>query len=139
MNELKLNPNVEEYSINGGAVVLRFNPFDSGFIERFNDAFKDLSETQDEFAKAASLDDEAFFQTANATDKKMRGVLNELFGEDICTPIWGNMHVTALSEGLPLWFNLMMALIDEIDNSRKNVPTVRSARLDKYTAKYLKK
>ncbi len=67
------------------------------------------------------------------------GVLNELFGEDICTPIWGKTHVTALSEGLPLWFNLMMTLIDEIDNSRKTVPAVRSARLDKYTAKYLKK
>lgn len=33
----------------------------------------------------------------------------------------------------------MMSLIDEVDNSRKSVPTVRSARLDKYTAKYLKK
>lgn len=33
----------------------------------------------------------------------------------------------------------MMSLIDEIDKSRKSVPDVRSARLDKHTATYLKK
>lgn len=139
MNEIKLGSNIEEYSINGGKVILRFNPFDSGFVEKFNTAFEALSKMQDEFAKSVNLEDDEFFKTAKATDEKMRGVVNELFGEDICTPIWGNMHVTALSEGLPLWFNLMMSLIDEIDNSRKSVPAVRSARLDKYTAKYLKK
>ena len=39
MNEIKLGSNIEEYSINGGKVILRFNPFDSGFVEKFNTAF----------------------------------------------------------------------------------------------------
>ena len=102
--------------------------------------FKALAEAQSELAEAAkNADDETFFDASAATNTELRGILNDLFGEDICTPIWGTMDLTALSDGLPLWFNFMMALIDEIDANMENVKDIRSARLDAYLAKYKKK
>lgn len=139
MKNINTGAKVEEYNIDG-KIVLRFNPADATFVKNFNAAFKALAEAQSELAEAAkNADDEAFFDASAATNTKLRGVLNDLFGEDICTPIWGTMDLTAISDGLPLWFNFMMALIDEIDVDMKNIKAVRSARLDKYTAKYVKK
>lgn len=139
MKNINTGAKVEEYNIDG-KIVLRFNPADATFVKNFNAAFKALAEAQSELAEAAkNADDEAFFDASAATNTKLRGVLNDLFGEDICTPIWGTADLTALSDGLPLWFNFMMALIDEIDADMKSVKDVRSARLDAYLAKYQKK
>lgn len=139
MKNINTGAKVEEYNIDG-KIVLRFNPADATFVKNFNAAFKALAEAQSELAEAAkNADDEAFFEASAATNTKLRGILNDLFGDDICTPIWGTADLTALSDGLPLWFNFMMALIDEIDADMKNVKDVRSARLDAYLAKYQKK
>lgn len=139
MKNINTGAKVEEYNIDG-KIVLRFNPADATFVKNFNAAFKALAEAQSELAEAAkNADDEAFFDASAATNTKLCGVLNDLFGEDICTPIWGTADLTALSDGLPLWFNFMMALIDEIDADMKSVKDVRSARLDAYLAKYQKK
>lgn len=139
MKNINTGAKVEEYNIDG-KIVLRFNPADATFVKNFNAAFKALAGAQSELAEAATtVDDEAFFDASAATNTKLRGILNDLFGEDICTPIWGTADLTALSDGLPLWFNFMMALIDEIDADMKSVKDVRSARLDAYLAKYQKK
>lgn len=139
MKSINTGTKVEEYNIDG-KIVLRFNPADATFVKNFNAAFKALAEAQSELAEAAkNADDETFFDVSAATNTKLRGILNDLFGEDICTPIWGTMDLTALSDGLPLWFNFMMALIDEIDADMENVKDIRSARLDAYLAKYKKK
>lgn len=139
MKNINTGAKVEEYNIDD-KIVLRFNPADATFVKNFNAAFTALAEVQDEFSKAAkTAEDDAFFGIAAATDAKLRGILNDLFGEDICTPIWGTLGLTAISDGMPLWFNFMMALIDEIDADMKSVKDVRSARLDAYLAKYQKK
>lgn len=139
MNNVNLNSIVEEFNVND-KVVLRINPADPEFVTRFNAAFKDLNAAQTEFSEAVqTATDENFFDIATATNTKMREIINGLFGEDVCTPIWGTMHLTAISDGLPQWFNLMMALVDSINNSTKKVTAIRNKRLDAYLAKYQKK
>ncbi len=139
MNNVNLNSTVEEFNVND-KVVLRINPADPEFVTRFNAAFKDLNAAQTEFSEAVqTATDENFFDIATAANTKMRKIINELFGEDVCTPIWGTMHLTAISDGLPQWFNLMMALVESINNSTKKVTAIRNKRLDAYLAKYQKK
>lgn len=128
----------EEYSIDD-KVVVTLNPGDTRFIERFDAAFRKLAEYQAELAEATQKEDAEFFAAAKAADTNMRDALNELFGTDICTPLWGDEYVHAMSDGLPVWFNLMLAFVDEIVAEAGAAKAARSARLAKYTEKYMKK
>lgn len=50
----------------------------------------------------------------------------------------GKMNVYALSDGLPVWVNLMLAVMDEIDTAFAREQKQTNPRIAKYTAKYHK-
>lgn len=134
--------NIQEYNINGKAVI-RFNPMDTGFVKRFLDACDELAKRQEAFGKEAEeAPADNFFPVAEKADTDMREIINGLFGEDICTPIFDKMSVTALSEGLPLWLNFMLAIMDEITETVEEVKGSKvevNPKLQKYLSKFDKK
>lgn len=134
--------NVQEYNINDKAII-RFNPMDTGFVKRFLDACEELAKRQEAFGKEAEeAPAENFFPVAEKADSDMREIINGLFGEDICTPIFDKMSMTAISEGLPLWLNFMLAIMDEISDTVEKVKASRIERnpaLAKYLSKFDKK
>lgn len=134
--------NVQEYNING-KVVIRFNPMDTGFVKRFLAACEELAKRQEAFGKEAEeAPADNFFPVAEKADADMREIINNLFGEDICTPIFDKMSVTALSEGLPLWLNFMLAIMDEVAETVEEVKGGKveaNPKLQKYLAKFDKK
>ena len=69
-------------------------------------------------------------------DGKMRDILNALFGEDVCTPLFGGMNLFASASGLPVWANLMLAVADEVEACMQGELKKREAKISKYTAKY---
>ena len=76
------------------------------------------------------------FPIVRELDAKMRGVINELFDDDVCTPLFGSVNLFASSGGLPLWANLLLAITDEVQTAMKGELDKREARIAKYVEKY---
>ena len=68
----------------------------------------------------------------------MRTEIDNLFGEPICDKIFGNMSVCALADGLPVWANFMISVIDEIDKGITIEQKKTNPRVQKYMQKYNK-
>ena len=104
MKSLNLNLGVEDYLL-AGKVAVSFNPTDMNFLERLSHAFSELDALQEEVRQSREkiTDDREVFPIARALDGKMRGILNDLFGKEICEPLFGSMNLFASSGGLPLW------------------------------------
>ena len=68
----------------------------------------------------------------------MRGILNDLFGKEICEPLFGSMNLFASSGGLPVWANLMLAITDEVQSTLQGELAAREQRIAKYVEKYQK-
>ena len=52
--------------------------------------------------------------------------------------LFGGMNVYALANGLPVWCNLMLAVMDEIDSSFAREQKATNPKLQKYLNKYQK-
>ena len=78
------------------------------------------------------------FETARKMDEEMREIINDVFGFDICSTLFGEMNVYALADGLPVWANLMLAIMDEVDTTFAREQKATNPRVSKYTKKYHK-
>ena len=137
MRELKFSDGLEEYRLND-RVTVRFNPTDVGFLEKLSHTFEQLDSLQDEVQKSRDsiTDDREVFPIVRELDAKMRGVINELFGDDVCTPLFGSVNLFASSGGLPLWANLLLAITDEVQTVMKGELDAREKCIAKYVEKY---
>ena len=123
MNSLNLNLGLEDYLL-AGKVTVSFNPTDMNFLERITRAFSELDALREEVRQSHEkiADDREVFPVARELDGKMRGILNDLFGKEICEPLFGSMNLFAFSGGLPVWANLMLAVTDEVQRALQQVP-----------------
>lgn len=137
--ELNFDTGLVEYDING-AYKVRFNPTDKTFLQNLSDAFDALE------AKQQRLDEETvrtgdkkeIFRMVAQRDSEVREILDGLFGEGMCAAVFNNMSMHALANGLPVWVNLMLAIMDECDSAFIKEKKLRDPRLSKYTKKYHK-
>ena len=139
MKSLSFSDGFEEYRLND-CVTVRFNPTDVGFLEKLSHTFEQLDQLQDEVRKSRDsiTDDREVFPVARELDTRMRGVINELFGDDVCTPLFGSVNLFASSGGLPLWANLLLAITDEVQSAMKGELDAREKRIATYVEKYQK-
>lgn len=137
MKELKFDTGLVAYDLNGAAQVT-FNPTDSAFVERLFNTFDVLDKKQDaykaEVEKAAG--NREIFDIARRRDGEMRAMIDEALGQPVCDALFGGMNVYAMADGLPVWSNLMLAIMDEIDTSFAREQKATNPRIQKYTAKY---
>ena len=139
MKELNFDTGLVTFSVNGACEV-SFNPTDSAFVKRLFDAFDYLDQKQEAYKAEIekTADKKKIFEIAKERDREMREILDGVFEAPICAPVFGSMNVYALADGLPVWCNLMLAVIDEVDTSFAREQKVTNARIAKYTAKYKK-
>lgn len=139
MKELNFDSGLVTYSLNGKCEV-SFNPTDSSFVERLYSAFEDLDKKQESYKAQIEkmADKRQIFEFARERDAEMRGVIDGVFDAPVCDAVFGSMNVYALSGGLPVWCNLMMAVMDEIDTTFSREQKLTNPRISKYTAKYQK-
>lgn len=137
MKSLSFSDGFEEYRLND-CVTVRFNPTDVGFLEKLSSTFEKLDALQEEVraSRESITDDREVFPVARELDAKMRDVINELFGDDVCTPLFGSVNLFASSGGLPLWANLLLAITDEVQSSMQDELQQREKRIEKYVKKY---
>lgn len=139
MKDLNFETGLVTYNLNG-AFQLTFNPTDSEYIERIYNTFSVLDEKKDEYEeeiKQAAQNE--IFAICRRRDAEMRELIDEALGAPVCEAVFGNMNINALADGLPVWANLLLAVMDEMDNSFAREQKRTNPRVAKYTAKYSKK
>ena len=139
MSELNFETGLVTYNLNGVCEV-RVNPTDSDFVERLFNAFDTLDKKQDRYKEEIDkiADKKEIFQIARERDAEMRGIIDSLFDAPVCDALFGKMNVYAVADGLPVWCNLMLAVMDEIDTTFSREQKRTNPRVAKYTAKYHK-
>lgn len=139
MSELNFETGLVTYNLNGVCEV-RFNPTDSDFVERLFNAFDTLDKKQDRYKEEIDkiADKKEIFQIARERDAEMRGIIDSLFDAPVCDALFGKMNVYAVADGLPVWCNLMLSVMDEIDTTFSREQKRTNPRVAKYTAKYHK-
>lgn len=135
---LSFDTGLVTYHIND-CVDVAFNPTDSAFVERLYDAFSALDSKQEEYkAEIEKADKREIFAIARKRDREMREIIDGVLGAPVSSALFGNMNVYALADGLPVWANLLLAIMDEIDSVMGTEQKRTDARVRKYSAKYKK-
>ena len=139
MKELNFDSGIVTYSLNGKCEV-SFNPTDSAFVEKLYRAFEELDKKQEGYKAAVEKmqGKKEIFDFARERDAEMRGILNEVFGSPVSDALFGDMNVYAIANGLPVWCNLMLAVMDELDTAFAREQKASNPRIAKYTSKYQK-
>lgn len=140
--EINVSLGIKEYIIRGAAgdCTLRFNPTDSEFIEKLYSAFDTLDKKQDAYNEEVQRcgDKKEIFEIARRRDKEMRALIDGIFDRPVCESIFGGMNLYALADGLYVWANFLLALIEETDTTFAREQRATNPRLKKYTEKYHK-
>lgn len=139
MKELNFDTGLVSYDLNG-KVEVTFNPSDSNFVERLYSAFEDLDKKQEGYKATIEkmADKKEIFEFARERDSEMREIIDGLFCVPVSEALFGGMNVYALANGLPVWCNLMLAVMDEVDSTYAREQKATNPRIAKYTAKYQK-
>lgn len=138
MKTLKIETGKKDYDL-GGKVTVSFCPTDLDFVERAFNAFKTAEAAQVETeAELKGADAEALFDIARKRDGEMREIVNSLLETDVCTPLFGTMNTFARADGMPLWANVIMAVLDQCYDELPDEEKATRARIKKYTKKYTK-
>lgn len=139
MPELMFATGLVVFSVNGQTEIT-FNPTDSAFVERLFQAFDTLDKKQEAYKEEISRigDKREIFEIARRRDAEMRELIDAVFGQPVCEGIFGGMNVYALADGLPVWCNFLLAVMDEIDTTFAKEQKATNPRIAKYTAKYHK-
>lgn len=133
---LQFDTGLVSYNING-LIELQFNPTDSAFVEKLFNTFDDLDKKQEAYkAEIEHAQKREIFDIARKRDAEMREMIDSVFSMPVCAAVFGDMNVYALANGLPVWANLLLAVMDEIDTSFAREQKLTDSRIKKYTAKY---
>ena len=140
MQTLNFSTGLITYSVNGQCE-LRFNPTDSAFVERVYHTFETLDGKQVEYQRRveAAAGTREIFTIARELDGEMRALLDETLGTGVCAALFGAMNVYALADGLPVWSNLLLAVLDVVDAGFADERQKTDPRVAKYVSKYKKK
>lgn len=146
MAELNIGSGVKSYIINGCEI--KFNPTDAFFTERLCQVLLELDEKKDEKDKELKAAQELkgadglrkVFELAHSYDQEMRKQLDEAVGAPISQAVAGDISIFAVSNNdLPLYVDIIMTLIDQMDAGVTAATKAMNPKLEKYVSKYQKR
>ena len=139
MRELSFDSGLVTYTVNGKCKV-SFNPTDSNFAYRLYSAFEELHEKQESYKKRLEeiKDKREIFDFAKERDAEMRRIIDGVFQAEVSGDLFGGMNVYAIAGGLPVWCNLLLAVMDEMDAACIKEQRMMSPRVQGYIDKYRK-
>ena len=140
MEEIKFSTGKREFRLND-QVSVAFNPTDAAFVARIYDVFEKLDAEQQTYRSEMDTcaDKRKIFGIARQHDMKMREMIDGLFETPVCASLFGSMNVYALADGLPVWANLMLAVLDQVDTTLTKEKLRTNPRIQKYTERWTKK
>ena len=139
--ELNIDDGLVAYSVNGGKATITFNPTDASFFKRLYDTFSKLSAMQDSANKNVEDAPEKVYEALNEISAQMKAQLDETLAPfcnvpSICEAVYGGMNLWAYSNGVPVWCNLVLSLIDTAEGAAAEQKTLSKTAMEKYTKKY---
>ena len=139
MTEIRFETGVKAYTLNDRCEIY-FNPTDSFFVESLFNVFNDLDKKQDAYREEVekTADNVEVFRIARKRDAEMREALDGVLGLGVCKAVFGDVNVYALAQGVPLWANLLLAIVEELDTAFAREQKAVNPRISKYTKKYHK-
>lgn len=138
--ELSFANGVQEYTVHGvkGDVIIRFNRLtahlSSVFTTRLTHWTRSRINTQMRCRSAATA--LRFSTLPTAATRRCARSSTGLFEEPVCDSIFGSMNLYAMADGLHVWTNFLLALMDETDSAFAREQKATNPRIQKYTAKY---
>lgn len=140
MNKLTFETGLRTYSLNDACEV-RFNPTDISFAQRLFEAFDALEQKQEDYQHqaAALTEPREIFAFARERDLEMRELLDAVLEAPVCAALFGGMNLYAMASGLPVWCNLLFAIMDKMDAALIQEQKAGNPRLKKYLEKYQRK
>lgn len=136
MNKLNFSTGVKTFAVNDGAVEVAYNPTDTYFAERVYDVFLGLAEKYEAGKDKKFDDNKAFFDYARARDKEVCEAVDGLFGEGVADGLFQGVSSCAMADGLPLWTNFLLTIIDTIPAEMSKQIKASKPRVEKYLQKY---
>lgn len=133
---LQFETGLVTYSLNDNCEIT-INPTDPNFVEKLFNTFNELDKKQEAYeteVKGAAKGE--IFNIARHRDAEMRKIIDEVFEAPVCAATFGSMNVYAMADGLPVWANLIFAVMDEIDTTFAAEQKKTNPRIEKYTKKY---
>lgn len=110
MKSIDFDSGFKTYAINGDeSCVIKINTTDFNLPKRIQDANDTIKTVISEYEGKNAADDIAGFDT------KVREIINEVFGSDICTPAFGKTNLFSItSNGNYIFENFLGALLPVI-------------------------
>lgn len=139
MADIRFDTGVQSFQINGG-VNVEFNLTDSEFAKKLFSLFEELEARQHEYAKRAEneADPKKILDLADQFDKEIREKIDAIFGKPICADVF-KTNVLALGDGLPVWANLMLSVLDQMDTGFDVQKAKTNARVKQYTERWARR
>lgn len=139
MAEIRFDTGIQPFQINDG-VSVEFCPTDSDFAKKLWDLFEELESMQHEYAKRSEHETDAkkIFDLAHQFDKEIRDKIDAIFGKSICADVF-KTNVLALGDGLPVWANLMLSILDQMDTNFDIEKAKTNARVKRYTERWARR
>ena len=138
MADIRFETGLKTFDING-AVQVTFAPTDMAFIERVYKGLENMDAMQNKYKGIVEeTKDAKLFDVARDMDADARAEINDVFGFDVCSPLFGPMNVFTVADGVPIWANFLLAIIDQFEGAFAEEKKKTNPRIQKYTAKYNK-
>ena len=141
-DELGFDDGLVEFSINGGKAVITINPTDADFFGAVYQAFYDLSKKQEQSEEERKeMPQEKVFDFMREVSADMKAAIDQVFTpvsnvDSLCDAIFGKMNLYSYADGLPVWCNFLLAVMDKADASISQQRKLSDPRIQKYVAKY---
>ena len=136
---MEIKTGVQEYNL-AGKVTVRFNPTDMQFADRMRVTLDNCIAREEAYQNEIKDSDDivAMFSKAHEADEDIAKYLNALFGVDVVSPLCEDVSVRAWADGMPIWANVLMAVMEVMDASQEEAVKASQKRIEKYTKKYSK-
>lgn len=135
MGALNYTAGKREYTLPSGAII-HFDPCDSEFANKIIVAVRNCNNIQNSFPKEPFTDLDAQLSFIQKMNGDIREEIDKAFGEPVCEKACCGSSPISLSDGLPVWMNFLMAVIDEIDANMPEGEKRSRARVQQYMEKY---
>ena len=132
MNALKFSTGVKTFSVNDGAAEISYNPTDVNFVSSLYDFFVSCAEKYESDKDKKFTDNTAFFEYAKQRDADVCAGIDNLFGSGTAAALFQGISTYAMAEGLPLWTNFLLAVIDTVPEEMSKQVKSSRPRVEKY-------
>ncbi len=136
MNALNFSTGIKTFDVNDGAAQISYNPTDVNFVSRLFDLFVACSERYEADKDKKFENSAAFFEYAKQRDAEVHEGIDDLFGKDSAAAVFQGVSSYAMADGLPLWTNFLLAVIDTVPEEMSRQIKASKPRVEKYLKKY---